>query len=262
MYQSLLPILKPLVFEGKSGVLKITHKYNDQAQLFLKEGIIEQVVTTNLRGKSAAAKCAAWVNITTDFQEGEDNNYTPDPEIDTNLFLTYLERTFKTIEMINKNISDDSVILQIDINKLNKVNWLNAEDLKIALLFDGKRSIEQVLAMSDKSELAVLAHATRLIMAKVANKVTLKNVMPEQDQKDFLQSLNTKLTDLIGPAGPVLVDDAFKTIDSGPGILAREEIPSLIAEIGALLDDEERIEFDEWSNKYIEKSILKNMTTS
>ncbi len=251
MYQSLLPILKPLVFEGKSGVLKITHKYDDQAQLFLREGIIEQVKTTNLRGRQAAARCAGWISITTEFQEGQDDGYTPDPEIDTNSFLSYIEKTFKTIEIINKYITDDSVILQIDINKLNKVDKLKAEDFKIALLFDGKRSIEQVLSMSNKAELAVLAHTSRLIMAKVANKVTQKDVMPKQEQEDFLESLNTKLTDLIGPAGPILVDDAFETINSGPDMLAREEIPSLVAAVGVLLDDEERVELDKWSEQYI-----------
>ena len=251
MYKSLLPIIKPLVFEGKSGILHITHKYNDQAQLFLREGIIEQVETTNLRRKQAAAACARWISITTEFQEGEPGTYTPDPEIDTNSFLSYIEKTFNTIEIINKNISDDGIILQIDTSKLNKTDKLNAEDLKVALLFDGIRNIEQVLFMSDKSELAVLAHTCRLVMAGVANKVTVKKTMPKQEQEEFLHSLNTKLTDLIGPAGPILVDDAFEKIGSGPDTLAREEIPALIAEIGVLLDDEELVELDKWSANYL-----------
>ncbi len=252
MYQSLLPILKPLVFEGKSGILHISHKYNDKAQLFLREGIIEQVETTKLRGKQAAATCARWISITTEFQEGEHGEYTPDPEIDTNSFLSYIEKTFNTIELINKNISDDGIILGIDTNKLNKTAKLNAEDLKIALLLDGTRNIEQVLSMSDKSELAVLAHTCRLIMAGVAHKVIVKNnIMPRQDQENFLQSLNEKLTDLVGPAGSILVDDAFEKIGSTPKTLAQEEIPALIAEIGVLLDDEELVELDKWSATYL-----------
>ncbi len=254
MYQSLLPTLKPLIFEGKSGILKITHRYNDQAQLFLREGIIEQVETTSLRGKQAAAACARWVSITTEFVEGQSDNYTPDPEIDTNSFLSFVEKIFNTIETINKNIPDNDVILQIDTDKLHKTDKLSAENLKIALLFDGVRNIEQVLLLSGKSELAVLAHTCKLVMAGVANKVTIKNVMPKQDREKFLELLNAKLTDLIGPAGLILVDDAFEKIGSDPETLTREEIPALIAEIGVLLDDKELVELDKWSTTY-QKSL-------
>jgi len=251
MYKSLLPELKPLVFEGKSGILQVTHKYNDQARLFLKEGIIDQVETTKMSGKKAASTCARWISITTRFQEGEKGDYTPDPEIDTNSILSFLEKTYKNIEIINKNIPDDSAIFQIDSNKLNTADKLGAEDLKIALLFNGKRNIEQTVSMSGKSELAVLTHTCRLILSGVAKKVALKNVMAKQDQEDFLQSLNETLTDLVGPAGSILVNDAFEKIDSQPDMLAREEIPLLLAAIGTFLDDEEKGELDAWGTTYL-----------
>ncbi len=251
MYQSLLPVLKPLVFEGKTGILQIIHKYNDQAQLFLREGIIEQVETTNLSGKQAMSTCARWVSITTKFQEGELSNYTPDPEIDTNSLLSYLEKALNTIKIINKKISDDGIVLQVDTDKLSKTSKLTTDDFKIALLFDGTRNIKQALSMSDKSELALLAHTCRLIMAGVAKEIIIKDIMPKQEREDFLHSLDTQLTDLVGPAGQILVDDALKTIGSGPDTLAREDIVPLISEIGTLLEDEERVELDRWSESYL-----------
>ncbi len=251
MYQSLLPILKPLVFEGKTGSLQIVHKYNDQAQLFLREGIIEQVETTNQSGKQAMATCARWISITTKFQEGELSNYTPNPEIDTNSLLSYLEKTLNTVKIINKKISNDSIVLQVDTNKLSKSSKLTTDDFKTALLFDGTRSIKQALSMSDKSELAVLAHACRLIMAGVAKEIIVKDIMPKQEREDFLHSLSAQLTDMVGPAGQILVDDALEEIGSGPDTLAREDILPLTSEIGALLEDEERIELARWTENYI-----------
>ena len=119
MYQSLLHILKPLVFEGKSGTLHVIHKYGDQARLFIKEGIIDQVETNTKSGKQAAETCVQWVSINASFQEGKQDHYTPDPSVDTNALLSYLEKTHKNINIISRNILDDRAILQIDSDKLN-----------------------------------------------------------------------------------------------------------------------------------------------
>jgi hypothetical protein len=251
MYQSLLPIVKPLVFEGKSGTLQVMHKYNDQAQLFVKEGIIEQVKTKKLQGKKAVATCARWVNITTSFQEGKQGDYTPDPEIDTNDFLSFLEKSSKNIEIIQKKISDDDAVFQIDSNKLNNAKKLGAEDLKIALLFDGKRSIEQVLPLAGKSELAVLTHTCRLIISGVAQQASSKDVIPDQEREEFLQALEEKLTDLVGPAGPILAEDALSTIGSRPDMLAQDEIGPLLSAIGTMLEDEEKVILDKWGAQFL-----------
>jgi hypothetical protein len=246
MYQSMLPILKPLVFEGKSGVLQVTHKYDDQAKLFLREGIIEQIETKNLKGQQAAITCARWVNISVEFKEGVQESYTNDPKVDTNSFLSYLEKTSKTIKVITKRIPDDDTIFRINSKKLNRADKLHVDDFKIALLFDGKRSIEQILAMAGKSELAVLSHTCRLIFSGVAELVIQKDVMEKEDRIDFLKLLHEKLTELVGPAGSILVDDAFESIDSDPAMLTKKEIPLLIVEIGTLLDDEDQVELDAW----------------
>jgi len=251
MYQSLLSIIKPLVFEGKSGTLQVMHKYNDQAQLFVKEGIIEQVKTKKLQGKKAVATCARWVNITTSFQEGKQGDYTPDPEIDTNDFLSFLEKSSKNIAIIQKKISDDDAVFQIDSNKLNNAKKLGAEDLKIALLFDGKRSIEQVLPLAGKSELAVLTHTCRLIISGVAQQASSKDVMPEQEREDFLQALEEKLTDLVGPAGPILAEDALSTIGSRPDMLAQNEIGPLLSAIGTMLENDEKVILDKWGTQFL-----------
>jgi len=251
MYQSLLPIVKPLVFEGKSGVLQVTHKYDDQAQLFVQEGIIEQVKTKHLQGKKAVATCARWVNITTRFEEGKQDDYTPDPEIDTNDFLSFLEKSAKNIEVIRKKIAGDDAVFQIDSNKLNNAKKLGAEDLKIALLFDGKRSIEQILPLSGKSELAVLTHTCRLIMSGVAGQATAKDVLPKEEREAFLQALDEKLTDLVGPAGSILVEDALETIGSRTDMLTQDEISPLLSAIGTMLEDDEKVSLDEWGEKFV-----------
>lgn len=251
MYHSLLPILKPLVYEGKSGILEVSHVYNDEARLFLKEGMVEQVETSKLLGKKAVVECTRWVSITTNFLEGEEGEYTLDPEIDTTAILSYLEKVSKNIEVIQKKISDNSLVLEIDSNKLNETNKLHADDFKIALLFDGKRSIQEAMSISGKPELAVLTHTCRLILSGVAREASLKNVMAEQDRKDFFQSLDEKLMDLVGPAASILVEDALAETQLEPDMLAEEDVQPLLLAISGMLDDDGKVELDKWEKDYL-----------
>jgi len=251
MYQSLLPIVKPLIFEGKSGVLEIDYKYNDFARLFVKEGIIEQVETNSLKGKKAASTCMQWVNFAAKFHEGEQGQYTLDPEIDTMSLLSFLEKSAKNIEIINNNIPSNEVIYQIDAKKLNAVQNLNAKDLKMALLFDGQRSLIHIIALSGLSELVVLTRTCRLILAGVAQEGVPKNILPDQERIEFLDGLNDKLVDLVGPAASVLIDAAFDEIQTSPDSLAKEDIDPLLSAIGEMLDEDEAVAVKQWGEQYI-----------
>ncbi len=252
MYASLFSVLKPLVFNGMSGVLHVDYRHDDQARLFLKEGLIEQVETRRLKGQKAAHVCMRWVSISAEFREGE-GEYTPDPAIDTNAILSYLEKAAKNIEVINKYIPDTDAVFRVDSAKLHQAKKLNAEDFKIALLLDGKRSLTEVLAISGKSELAVLTHACKLILAGVARPAPAKKSMPEKERVDFLHALHEKLTELVGPAGSLLVEDAFAAIGSDPESLSRDEIGQLLEEIGTLLDAEEREALASWSESFLKR---------
>jgi len=256
MYQSLLPVLKPLVFEGKSGVLEIVHKYDDRGFFYLNEGIIEQVETKDLLGRKAAAACVRWVNITTRFEEGVRGNYTPDPDVDTNEILSYLEKVYKNIAVINDNIPDDNTIFQADFDRIGEAERLSAGDLKIAMLLDGKRNIEQVIRKSGKSELAVLTHICRLMITDVIQQKISKNVLDANEQNDLLTSLEKVLMDLVGPAAPILIEESFEEIQSRPGSLAKEDVLALFAAIRKELSGEDRAHFDTWSSSVLPGRLI------
>jgi len=249
MYQPLLPVVKPLIFEGKSGILTITHKYGDQARLYVREGIIEHGTTNRLEGKNAVATCLRWVNITTSFDEGQTEPFSTDSEIDTNDVLSFLEKSAKNIAVIQKRIRDDQAIFQIDSQKLNTATKLSADDLKIALLFDGKKTIEEILPLAGKSELAVLTHTCRLIMAGVAEQVSAKDILPEEKRTELLEAIEDRLIDLVGPAGAILIEDALANIGTTAERLAAEDIEPLLNEIGSMLDEEEQEDFRAWAEK-------------
>lgn len=224
----------------------------DQALFYLKEGMIEQVTTSRLQGAKAVKLLSGWVSVTTTFLEGKQGSTPPATKIGTAPILALLEKTSKNLAVIEKKIPDHSIILHINSSKLSASKTLKEEDIKVAALFDGTRSIGQVVELSGKSELVLLTYTCRLLMAGVAKeRVVLKTVMGEEEQILLLHSLDETLTELIGLVAPILVDDAFAEIQSQPDMLSKEEVPLLLAAIRKKLDDTEQEELDKWEREYM-----------
>lgn len=251
MYQSLLPILKPLVFEGKSGILTVRNASGEQANLYLLEGIIEQVSTSNLEGPQAIKECMGWVDIHCTFAEDEAGSYTPAPGIDIAAILAHLEKISKNITIIQKRVPAGDAILQIDSVALAETDRLSAKDLKIAMLFDGKRSISEAIAASGKSELAVLTHTCRLVMAKVVQEVPAKVPMIEEERNFLLHSLEQMLLELVGLAAPLLINDAFAKIEVDKETLGQDDIRPLLDAVAEMLDSGEKEELASWEAGYL-----------
>jgi hypothetical protein len=251
MYQSLLPILKPLVFEGKSGILTVRHASGEQANIYLLEGIIEQVSTSLLEGPRAIKECMGWVDIHCTFSEDEAGSYTPATDIDIAAILAHLEKISKNIAIIQKRVPAGDTVLQIDPEALNTTDTLGAKDLKIAMLYDGKRCITEVITASGKSELAVLSHTCRLIMAKVVTEAPSKVPMIEEERNFLLHSLEQMLLELVGLAGPLLIQDAFDKIEVQQDTLSQDEVRPLLNAVAEMLDSGEKEELAVWETGYL-----------
>ncbi len=254
MYKSLLPELKPLIFEGKSGVLHIKHQNKDHARLYLKEGLIEQVETNNLQGTKAVDTCLKWVSIEIHFEEGETSDYFPDDKIDTNAILSYLEKAHHNVRVIKQYLKNNDAILQIDTGKLSSAKGLNQDVLKTAIFLNGQSSLQEIIDQIGQPERTILIHACRLLNSKCAKIIPNKTTLDKEVRIEFLRSLNDKVMELVGPVGPILIDDAMAAINTEPYSLTREELPLIIAEIAGNMDISEGDELTIWSSYYLEET--------
>ncbi len=246
MYQSLLPILEPIIDNGKTGVFKIVHKYGDHAHIFLRNGNIEHIKTKKFSGRKAAAACLQWVNITAEFKEGNPEEYLPDPEINTQSFISDLKKRHKTIKIINENIFDDNVVLQFDSTKLKNSSKISADAFKTILLLNGKRSIKQILSIAGKPELTVLSQICRAVLSGIATNTVPGNTVPTETSKKILKAFSEKLTSLVGPAGSALLNDALEKTNIHSASLNQEKISLLTEMINPFLEDEDQDELDTW----------------
>ncbi|GEM_PF-1765387 len=251
MYKSLLPELKPLIFEGKSGVLHIKHLDRDHAWLYLNEGLIKQVETSKLQGTKAVDTCLKWVSIEIHFEEGETGDYVSDDKIDTNAILSYLEKAHHNVRVIKQFLENNDTVLQIDTEKLSSAKGLNKETLKTALFFNGKTPLQEVIEKTGQPERTILIQACRLLNSGCARIVPNKKVLAKEERIDFLRTLNDKVMELVGPVGPILIDDAMAAIKTEPYSLTREELPLIIDEIARNVDISESDELTIWGSHYL-----------
>ncbi len=253
MYQSILNELKPLVFEGKTGMLELFSQNDDIAHIYIKEGLITQVATKKLKGKQAASTCVQWLSTVNSFQEGKTSPEPPDKSIDTMDIISFLEKAEKNIQIINNKIGDGNKVYAINQQDLQRAKNLDANDMKLALLFDGRKNINQIVAESKQPELAVLTRICRLIMAGVARETQVGEAIEASIRDNFLDELNDKILDFLGPAASVVIEDAFADIGSSPEQLTKEQLPLLMSKIRENLDTDERNQFDVWSKSKIKE---------
>jgi hypothetical protein len=251
MYQSILSILKNLIRDKKTGALSVTNEFNEQASIFFKEGLIQQAEIGETQGRKPLSTCIQWLRIETVFQEGDIWEYSPDTAINTSETVAFLEKMEVNIEKINNNIPSNDSILYFDSSRLKKMKKINAKYFKIALLFNGQRTLKQVREKSSLTDMVFLVNACDLIMLNIVVRKDNEISLSTADREIFLQKLDTKLNEFVGPATSFIVDDAFEAINSQADILKGHEMPLLIQHIGTCLDADDKEEFNTWSKAYL-----------
>jgi len=167
MYRSLYEEIKPLIFNGESGALRIKSEYGESARIILNEGLIEGVYSEKAEGKQALEIIAKWVSFSTQFSQGERDDRNSSVTIDTNSFLSILEKVHKIIQKINTVIPSNNAIFKGDTSKVDKHKRFSSVDLKVMMLLDGKRLLKQVVPGSGYSELDVLISIFRLVSSVI-----------------------------------------------------------------------------------------------
>lgn len=246
MYRSLLNDIQPLIFNGESGELRISHAHGGHASIFLNEGLIQGIQAGQATGKEGALTCAKWVSFETRFIPGEPAHGGSIRPVDTSNFLTLLEQVQQRAEKINTLIPGNEAIFQIDSSKLNQEAKFSTDDFRIALLIDGQRSIGQIVVQAGAAEYDTLASVYRLCAAGVAKLATARRPLEKSVQEAFLASLSEKLIGMVGPVANVLIENSFESLGAKPGLLSRQDLPQLVATLSESLDEAQAKQLQVW----------------
>ena len=250
MYDSLYEIIKPLIYNGESGILNIDHEYGGKARIVMVEGLVEGVLVGDLNGKAAVRTCAKWVSISTAFLQGEKEAKVKLIAVDTSKFLSIFEKAHQMIQKINTLIPGNDAIFEGDLRLAHKHKRYSAVDAKVMRLLDGKRNISQIVTESGFPELDILISVFRLGSSGAARFIVTSKLMTDEERMEFISALTRRLMEFVGPAAEVLVSDAFKTLGHSPEMMTREEIPAIIESVVNPLDIDEKKTMVRWSISY------------
>lgn len=253
MYNSLFSDLKPLVFGGESGVLDIRHNMGAHARIYLKEGLVEGVTSGKLKGAEAAKTCAGWTTFSSQFLQGVSKVPEGCGGVNTNSFLELLEKVDTRLKLVQSVIPGREAIFKADPDKLGGGGNFTAQDMKVALLLDGKRSVEVVMAQAGLSEIAVLSALYKLNSQGIAKLVAADKPMDAKKREDFLNSLQDRLADVVGPVADMLIQEALDDMGCERDCLSEKQVPRVIESICNHLDDKECAVLKGWADNTLKQ---------
>ncbi len=254
MYESILTALQSPVSKNKSGTLEIRHKCGNTARIFLKNGQIEQIETTKKQGMEAASTCVQWLSFTSSFYENKQEEYIRDDKLSSSIILKFLNKMDSNIRMINELISHDGVVFEFNSSKLQDAGNIKSDDFKLALLFNGKRTIAEALEASGQPEYTFLVKICKLILPGVLGKTTgstRKSGPPSPGDRIFFDQLNQKIMDLVGPAGSILVEETMQNLGISEQTLDAVAMQRLLPELGDMLEPEDKDGLKQWGKQFL-----------
>ena len=253
MDNSLYEVLNPLVLENEIGVLNIHHEYGSEGTILLENGSIKGVFVDTSTGTTAAKVLASWVSISTEFVKGELPPSESFEDIDASDFLELLAEVDLRIKKIQSIVPGNEAVFRTIAKNLEGGKTFGSKELKIILALDGKRSIREIVSNLEISELEVLSYIYILTTRGLVEMVATYPPMEEDRRVRFLDSLQETLSELVGPAANVIINDAFSELGTVPELLAQRDIPGLMKSISLHLDEDEKAVFDKWGSIYLEE---------
>ena len=156
MYQSLHSVLAPLREKQVTGTLSLEKKDGDRILFSIVKGDVIGCLNGTKKGIDAARLAATWLDFDCDFYEGVVSE-EKDSEIINENYFTMLANIEDRVQEYSRVIPHNELHF-----KLGKPNFegeieFKGYELKVALLLDGSRTVEQVTTEAGISDFLVLS---------------------------------------------------------------------------------------------------------
>lgn len=81
----------------------------------------------------------------------------------------------------------------------------------------------------------------------MVKEVTSHTPLNDATRESFISNVTEVLSEHVGPAAEIIVNDAFEYLESDPQLIYKSEIPELFEAISKHLDEEDGIAFKKWA---------------
>ncbi len=242
---SLIEILK-LIHSGKmSGRLMMTNSYG-KGELFVKEGEIIHCLAGSSLGETALSTMLGWIEGRFKFESGID---APDISIKTPTERLLVDSTQKIQDWQNiKKVvtSIHNIFALAGGTAGGKVN-LEAREWEILSQVNGSRTVGEIMEITGKDEYSVAKVLFQLHSAGLVKKLDKPlNPATATVEKKILETVEQKLTNIIGPMASIIIDEAVDELGVTLDAFPQNKIAAFIERISLdIKNEEQRLNFSQ-----------------
>ncbi len=233
---SLLDILKMLSSGNRSGRLDI-HQGSKSGEIYLQYGSLVHAVTGVQIGEKGIYTLLGW-------SEG-DFSFTPDieaPEQSVNMsteqILLEAARQAEQWEDIKEIISSTEAVFNISPSGSTNTVSLKPIEWQVLAQINGERSIVEIAELLELHEFEVAKIVFSLTTAGLLHEVEGAKTMYHDVVDDlFFDQLTSIFTEVMGPIGPVIIDDEIRLLGEDRAAFPQDKAAELVERISLEIAD-------------------------
>lgn len=207
----LIDILRMLSSSERTGRLDL-EQIGNSGEIYLDQGSLVHAATANQIGEQAVYTMMGWMDGEFSFAPDVD---APEESIElaTEQILLEAARKMEEWKDIKEMIPSSDVVFKISPSGSPETVSLQPREWQVLAQVNGERSVEDLARILNKNEFEVAKILYSLTKAGLLEIGEEKETKPEHilDQS-FFDQLQEEYTDIMGPLGPVIIEDEIQAL--------------------------------------------------
>lgn len=236
---SLLDILRMLSSGNRSGRLEV-HNIGKTGQLYLDNGIIVHAVSGTQMGEKAVYTLMGWLEGDFVFMP---DVASPERSIETTTEQLLLEaaRQAEQWEDIKDVLSSTDAVFNINPSGSTTTVSLKPIEWQVLAQVNGERSVVDISEILDLHEFDVARIMYSLTTAGLLHEVVEgKRKFRDITDEALLGFLSEIYTEIMGPIGPVIIEDEIKLLGEDKNAFPQDKFAELVERISLEIADSEK----------------------
>jgi len=239
----LLDIIRMLSAGSRTGRLDISQT-GKSGEIYLEGGSILHAVTGTQIGEKGVYTLMGW-------QEG-DFIFTPDVpapdrsiDVATEQLLLEAARQAEQWEDIKEVISSTDAVFNISPSGSTSTVSLKPLEWQVLAQVNGERSVIEIGEILGLHEFEVARIVYSLTTAGLMQEVTdAKNIFRDIVDEAFFAKLTASFNEVMGPIGPVIIDDEIKLLGEDRNAFPQDKVSELVERVSLeIADTKKRAQF-------------------
>ncbi len=235
----LIDVLKMLSSSDRTGKLSLSQG-RIRGEIYLHQGSLVHAATGAQMGERAVYTMMGWMDGGFSFTPDVD---APEESVELATEQILLEAARKNEEWrdIKKMIPTSDIIFKLSPTGSPETVSLEPTEWQVLAQVNGKRSIEDLSRILGRNEFEIakilysLTKAGLLEVGEEKEKPTAETVSGE-----FFETLLDEFTDILGPLGPVIIEDEIKSLGEQRDQFPRHKAAKLVERLSEEIEEDKK----------------------